>query len=133
MRHIEPEFTFSVPLRVKVSKKKYFILNLNNYRNAHHRVTNTAKRNFHDIVYNLGLPRVRYDKIHVRYKIYPPTNRLYDGNNVISIIDKFLMDALVNLSVVPDDNIKHVICPYWEHSGKDKDNPRVEVEVYNVD
>jgi hypothetical protein len=33
-----------LPLDVYYSKKKKFILNLNNYRNAHYRVLSTAKK-----------------------------------------------------------------------------------------
>ena len=33
-----------LPLEVYYSKKKKFILNLNNYRNAHYRVLSTSKR-----------------------------------------------------------------------------------------
>lgn len=131
MKALEPELIFDVPLRVRVSKKKFFILNLNNYRNAHHRVLSTAKNNFTDIIVSMGL-RDKFQKIRVVYKIYPATNRNYDGMNVISVIDKFTMDALVKVGVIPDDNIKHVVCPLWEPMPPDKENPRVEVLIYGV-
>lgn len=120
---------FTVPLRVKVSKNKDFILNINNYRNAHHRVLSTAKRNFTDIVLNLDLPRVNYTRIKVHYYIYPHSKRLYDGNNVVSIIDKFLMDGLIKRGIIRDDNIRYVECPTWTPMPPDRNNPRCEVVI----
>jgi hypothetical protein len=124
---------FDLPLRVKVSKNKHFILNLNTFRNAHHRVLGASKRNYADLVYNLfdelGYRKIRYDRVKVWYRIYPQSKRLYDGNNPISIIDKYLMDAVVNMGIIPDDNIKHVECYHWEAMSPDKSNPRVEVYI----
>lgn len=123
---------FSVPLKVKVSKNKHFILNLNNYRNAYYRTLNNAKQNFTDIILSMALPRQTFDKIRIHYKIYPPSNRLYDGNNIICIVNKFLEDALVKRGIIKDDNIKHVSCYTWQPMPPDKDNPRVEVEIEDI-
>lgn len=124
---------FDLPLRVKVSKNKYFILNLNNYRNAHHRILSASKRNYGDIVYKLlhelGYSKERFRRIKVWYRVYPPSKRLYDGNNPVSIIDKYLMDAIVNMGIIPDDNVKHVECYDWRAMSPDKTNPRVEVYI----
>lgn len=127
---------FSLPLRVRVSKKKFFILNLNNYRNAHHRVLSSAKRGYTDIVLDTLAdfdPLPRYKRIKVHYKVFPASNRRYDGNNVVSIVDKFLMDALVKKGVIPDDNIAHVACYHWLPMPPDKDNPRIEVHIEDLD
>ena len=40
----------SVPLVVSTSKNKKFILNLNNYRNAHYFILNTAKVKFKEMI-----------------------------------------------------------------------------------
>lgn len=120
---------FAVPLKVQVSKKKHFVLNLNQYRNAHHRVLSTAKNNFTDIIMALDLPKVSFDVVTIHYQIYPTSKRKYDGMNVVSVIDKFVCDALVKRGVLPDDNINHVIGTSWEAKQVDKDNPRVEVLI----
>lgn len=121
--------TFSVPLRVKVSKKKYFILNINNYRNAHHRVLSSAKRTFTDYILDLSLDFVPFDKCKLHYRYYPASNRKYDSMNVVSVIDKFVCDALIKKGVIRDDNYKIVEFPTFTPMPPDRDNPRMEVSV----
>jgi len=120
---------FSVPLRVKVSKNKHFILNMNNYRNTHHRVLSCAKRNFTDYVLNLDLPKKKFDRLQVTYHIYPATNRRYDIMNVISVVDKFLMDALIKRGIIDDDSTKYVVMPKAVPCQVDRENPRIDVEL----
>jgi len=129
---MQDSFTFRLPLKVQVSKRNTFILNLNNYRNAHHRVLSVAKKNYHHIISGLGLPNVKYNKVKVYYKIYPPSRRLYDGSNVVSVVDKFVMDSLQKIGVIKDDDIFHVVAPTWLPCKPDKDFPRIEVTVVDI-
>lgn len=126
---------FDMPLKVKVSSKKFFILNLNNYRNAHHRVLSTAKRNYQDIFFNTELPDWRtYNKVKLHYIIYPSSKRKFDLLNVISIHDKFIMDAIVKRGMLPDDCIKHVPeMPTAEVKPVDKLNPRIEIHIEDLE
>lgn len=123
---------FSVPLRIKVSKNKYFVLNLNQYRNAHHRILSNAKRNYTDMILAMDLPYERFEKARVHYKIYPGSKRKFDGMNVVSIIDKFVCDAIVKRGILPDDNIDHLVGVTWEVAPIDRDNPRAEVIITEV-
>lgn len=125
-------FSFSIPLKTKVSRNKHFILNLNQYRNAHHRVLSSAKRGYTDTIMDLDMPDVRYDKVKLWYRIHPASNRKYDLMNVACILDKFLMDALVKRRIIPDDNIAHVVWPDVEARSPDKENPRAEVFVQRL-
>jgi len=119
-----------MPLKVRVSKNKFFILNLNNYRNTHHRVLSAAKRNYSDIFMSLDIPYRRYEKIRLHYKIYPASKRKFDIMNVICIQDKFLCDAMVKRGMIPDDNTKHMPkMPSAVVMPVDRINPRIEVEI----
>ena len=126
---------FSMPLKVRVSSKKYFILNLNNYRNAHHRVLSTAKRNYQDIFFKIEFKNWRkFNKVKLHYIIYPASKREFDLLNVISIHDKFIMDAIVKRGMLPDDCIKHVpYMPTAEVKPVDRSNPRIEVFIEDIE
>ena len=98
-----------LPLEVHYSKKKKFILNLNNYRNAHYRVLSISKSLYSD---NL-VPRLKdFDRftepVSLTYTYYARSNRRLDISNPCSIIDKFTCDALVKAEILEDDSFKQI-------------------------
>lgn len=104
--------TFIVDDFVMVGNKK-FALNLNVYRNAHYQILNKAKiifknqllANYPEIKKIKGLT----GKVRVNYNIIPNNKRKFDTMNVISIVDKFFLDALVEFGCIPDDNYNYVL------------------------
>jgi Holliday junction resolvase RusA-like endonuclease len=124
---------FEIPLAVQVSKNKEFILNLNNYRGTHRRVLTNAKNNFNEIVRDIGLlnkherPIVTPAKFYYGY--FPASNRSYDRDNVRSIVDKFLGDALIKCGMLKDDNYKLLDNSWLVSCPPDRENPRIEVIV----
>jgi hypothetical protein len=100
---------FIIPARVQVGKK-VFALNLNGYRNAHFQTLNNAKKNFKVLLYNTypEILLIRAQSVIVQYKITPHNKRLFDTQNIISVVDKFFLDALVEAGTIPDDNYKVV-------------------------
>lgn len=90
---------------IMVGKKK-FQLNMNTYRNAHYHELSDAKINFKDQLL-LTYPELRKIKAHqlkVSYIIFPHNTGLFDTQNIISVVDKFFLDALVTAETIPDDN-----------------------------
>ena len=68
----------------------------------------------------------------VSYMLYP-SNSNCDLMNVVSVIDKFLNDALQDSGVVVNDNIKfykHMIATVKE---VDKLNPRIEIIIEEME
>ena len=66
------------------------------------------------------------------YLLYP-SNSNCDLMNVVSVIDKFLNDALQDSRVVVNDNIefyKHMIAIVKEI---DKENPRIEIIIEQLE
>lgn len=100
---------FIIPARLQVGNK-VFALNLNTYRNAHFQTLNNAKKNFKILLYNTypEILLIRAQSVIVQYKITPHNNRLFDTQNIISVVDKFFLDALVEAGTIPDDNYKVV-------------------------
>lgn len=119
-----------LPLEVHYSKKKKFILNLNNYRNAHYRVLSISKSLYSD---NL-VPRLKgFDRftepVSLTYTYYARSKRRLDISNPCSIIDKFACDALVKAEILEDDSFKQIKEVVYKFGGIEKDNPRCELVI----
>ena len=117
-------------LDVYYSKKKKFILNLNNYINAHYRVLSTAKKIYsEDLVEKIqDLPKFS-EPVRLTYTYYARSNRRLDISNPCSVIDKFACDALVKAGIIQDDDFKQVKEVVYKFGGVDKDDPRCELMV----
>lgn len=123
------EFTLASPLRVRVSKLKEFIINLNVYRNSHFHVLNKAKVEYKNALAEQinALPEFTTAKIH--YTVYPKDRRDPDVGNVVSIHQKFFEDALVELGKLPDDSSKYILWSSQSFGEISRDNPRVEITI----
>jgi len=119
------------PLRVRAGKKD-FILNLNNYRNAHYQLLNRSKKNYKAIMSNQILMLPKMNKITITFILYPKTKRRTDLSNVLSIHDKYFCDALVELGKLPDDDYTHIADISYKFGIVDKNNPRVEIEITKI-
>lgn len=125
-------YTLNSPLRVALSSKRDWILNLNNYRNTHYQTLNKTKVSYTSMMEKdiQSLPEL--NKIKVKYILFPKTKRLCDLNNVLCIHSKYFLDALQKFGKIPDDDYKHVITESFHFGEVDKDNPRVEIEIDEV-
>lgn len=126
-------WTICLPLRVPVTKKKLWSLNLNQFRNTHFQTLNKAKTTFEKEVGPLlrGIPKLK--TITLEYVVYAPNKQLFDTNNICSIVDKFFSDTLVTCGVIEDDNYNIVVDSRFRPGGIDKGNPRVEVTIRSPD
>ena len=123
---------FSVPIKLEigVNKKKTYYLNLNGYRNWQFQLNNQLKKTFKIKVANTIRSLTPVTKVcKVTYTIYYPTKRLFDIDNIGSVITKFTHDALVEFDILEDDNYKCVSEIVYKFGGIDKENPRCDVEL----
>lgn len=130
----------TLPLKVMMVKKSrktgkpgYFILNLNNYRNAHYLTLAKAKRKYSEIVKGL-LEDIDTDlklepPLKLRYIYYAARDNVLDTNNPLSIIDKFTCDALTESDIWSDDNSRVIRRSVLDFGGVDPANPRVELII----
>ena len=142
------EYKIVSPLSVPSSKTKNFTLNLNNYRNTHYRELNQAKNNYHYIIWEeiKGLPFF-YLPISMKFIWIPGDNRKYDRSNILSIHEKFFMDALVKGNPytfreqkgrilhrseykLEDDNDRFTVSSYYITSAVEPKKARVEIVLY---
>ncbi len=126
------------PLKIRLSidkkgKERFFILNLNNYRNTYFRTLNVAKIKYKQAIVDQIQDKPRYEKIAILYQVFKGDNRRFDIGNVLSIHQKFFEDALVECGKLPDDKASNIPMVLYTDGGIDRDNPRVEIKVYNID
>lgn len=95
-------------MRVQTSKKKKTALNLNVYRNLHHRSLHAQKKKFEELAKKLlrGIPQLGIINLH--YEIFVGTKRRLDIMNVGSIIDKYFSDTLTEVGIIQDDDYKNI-------------------------
>jgi len=131
------KMVINLPLEVWYSPKKKFILNLNNYRNAHHQVLAKAKKQYtKDLIDECNRVKSQVKALKppllLVYAYYPGDKREYDTANPCSIIDKFACDALITYGLIEDDNHKIVRgLSYWFEE-VDKNNPRCELTIHET-
>ena len=65
----------------------------------------------------------------ISYQIFYPTRRLFDLDNIGSIVTKFTHDALVEFDILEDDNYTFVTEISYKFGGVDKENPRCIVTI----
>ena len=119
-----------LPLEIYYSKNKKFILNLNNYRNAHYRILASAKKIYaENLVARISYPKYE-TPVSLTYTYYAKSKRRLDVSNPCSIIDKFTCDALVKAGVLEDDSSKQIKKVVYKYGGVDKDNPRCVLEIF---
>lgn len=123
--------TFIVDDYVMVGDKK-FSLNLNVYRNAHYQTLNKAKIIFKNqlLADYPELKKINASKIEVGYLIERCDNKKFDTMNVISIVDKFFLDALVELGCIPDDDYNCVRYKVIQTSAYPEKMPNKKIHIF---
>lgn len=103
---------------VGLSKNKNWILNLNNYRNAHYQTLNKAKVNFKKTYLTEISKLPKFTELQlIEYTLYRDSYRHCDVANVCSIVDKFFCDALVEAGKLPDDNYDYLKSVNYQWGG----------------
>ena len=127
------QFIIHLPLSVKVSGKKKFILNMNNYRNAHYFTLNNAKVEFSKLIKDKVKELPKMNRISLHYVVYPKDKRLFDVNNVCSVADKFFCDVLQDCGIIENDNYNFLQNTYFGFGEIDSNNPRITVIITRLD
>lgn len=116
-----------LPVRMKQVKDKIISLNMNDYRNRNFILSNKYKILYKDIMKE-QLEALKFNrKIKIQYTLY--WKKQPDWMNIISVISKFFLDALVDYWCIKDDNVTIVTWESWIDWWQDKDNPRVEIKI----
>lgn len=122
------------PLSVWITKRKQFILNLNNYRNLYFRTLNQSKINYKAVIKKQIEDEVYYplEKVGILYIVHKGDKRRYDIGNICSVHQKYFEDALVELGKLPDDKSSNIPIVVYLNGSVSKENPRVDIKIYNL-
>lgn len=123
---------FTSPLYIRTAKsekgKKYY-LNLNQYRNWHYQVSNAIKEKYCEQMKS-QLEGIKLETpIKIEFILWKGDKRIGDRANVLSVVEKFFCDALVEYGCIEDDNDEYIIEQTYRTGGVDKDDPRVEIII----
>ena len=123
----------SLPLSVEIGTRtiKSKTLNLNYYRNWNRFDEAKIKKAYSSIVIGL-MQKYRFQQaniISLELVLYKGSNRRIDRSNILSIHEKYLCDALVEMRFIKDDNDKYITETIYRTGGVDKKNPRVDLVI----
>ena len=122
----------SVTLPRKTVKDKKIYLNMNTYRNLHHRISNDAKKAYSEALREQLEGLSIQTPVEVTYKVYKGSKRRLDKMNVVSVVSKFLLDSITEYGCWEDDNDDYVKKETIEPTELDRDNPRVEIIIKEI-
>ena len=121
-----------VTLPRKTVKDKRIALNMNTYRNLHHRISNDAKKAYSEALREQLEGLSIQTPVEVTYKVFKASKRRLDKMNVISVVSKFLLDSITEYGCWEDDNDDYVKTETILPTELDRDNPRVEINIKEI-
>jgi len=116
----------------KTVKDKRIALNMNTYRNLHHRISNDAKKAYSEALREQLEGLSIQTPVEVTYKVYKGSKRRLDKMNVVSVVSKFLLDSITEYGCWEDDNDDYVKKETIMPTELDRDNPRVEIIIKEI-
>ena len=114
------------------SKDKRVYLNLNTYRNLHYLVNNQVKKAYLEAIREQVTGKVIVTPVEITYRVLKGSKRRLDKMNVISVVSKYLLDALTEIGCWTDDNDDFIKTETILPTEYDKENPRVEIIITTV-
>ena len=121
-----------VTLPRKTVKDKRIALNMNTYRNLHHRISNDAKKAYSEALREQLRNLTIQTPVEVTYKVYKGSKRRLDKMNVISVVSKILLDSITDYGCWEDDNDDYVKTETILPTELDRENPRVEIIIKEI-
>ena len=121
-----------VTLPRKTVKDKRIALNMNTYRNLHHRISNDAKKAYSEALREQLEGLSIQTPVEVTYKVYKGSKRRLDKMNVVSVVSKFLLDSITEYGCWEDDNDDYVKKETIMPTELDRENPRVEIIIKEI-
>jgi Holliday junction resolvase RusA-like endonuclease len=105
---------------------------MNAYGNTNTFTNNEVKKAYLEAIREQIEGKVIHTPVEIHYRVYKQSKRRLDKMNVVSVVSKYLLDALTNLGCWADDNDDFVKTEIILPTELDKENPRVEIIIVSV-
>jgi hypothetical protein len=126
-----PPCTIILPIYYKIEyknkKDKNILLSMNWYRNAHYHILNEVKKYYEKLVLSKDIQQ-KYGKFELEHLIYY-SSYSSDPSNIVPIIEKFLLDALILKGTILTDTMTNHLGSTYKVADKDRLNPRIETLI----
>lgn len=120
---------YTLPIYWQQTKKKTVLVGMNAYRNWHYLVSAKFKREFGDLINDQVIEPILLTKPYkLHIKVYYK-NPICDGSNIVALIEKVFLDALISAGILPNDTVQWHLGTTWEIVSQDKINPRCELTI----
>jgi len=127
---------FTVPLKIRKTKTKWFYLNLNNLIQVSRcfPLRNKLKQDYSRALKPMleSIPRVDC-AIKVIYVVHARDRRVFDTSNVGAVVDKFVADSMTAAGIIKDDNYNIIPRVEYIFGGLDIENPTCDVYLIRDD
>ena len=123
--------SLELPYFITINNNKH-ACNLNKYKSLHYRVTNAMKKEFKEIITDAVIDLPVMERVKIHYIIHYENKRLFDIDNIISIVSKYAQDALVELGRLEDDNYKYIVQITGTVGEINKQNPHIEMRIKEI-
>ena len=121
-----------IDIERKTMKNKRYYVNMNTYRNLHHRVNGMLKKKYLEAVRE-QLEGIKIETpCEIIYRVIKPSKRRLDKMNVVSVTSKYLLDAITELGCWEDDSDDFVKKETILPTEYEKDNGRVEILINTI-
>lgn len=127
-----PEVSITLPIYWQQTKKKLTLLSLNNYRNWHYHTSNKFKQVFTDKVIAQITPGECIEGQYTTHSIVYYKRANCDASNIVPVVEKVLLDALITAGVLQGDSVKFHTGASWEVR-KDSENPRCVTTITKIE
>ena len=117
--------------RVRTKPKRVY-LNMNAYGNTNTFTNNEVKKAYLEMIREQVEGKVIVTPVEITYRVLKGSKRRLDKLNVISVVSKYLMDALVTCCCFPDDNDDYIKTETILPTKYDKNNGRVEINIKTI-
>jgi Holliday junction resolvase RusA-like endonuclease len=114
------------------TKPKRVHLNMNAYGNTNTFTNNEVKKAYLEAIREQVEGKVIQTPVEITYRVYKQSKRRLDKMNVVSVVSKYLMDALVDCGCFTDDNDDYIKKEIILPTKYDKNNGRVEINIKTI-